>query len=317
MKKRILTGDRTTGKLHIGHYFGSLESRVRLQDDYDTCIISADLQVLYDHLHDDKGKSIRQNIYHVLLDNIAAGLDPDKTTFFIQSEVPEISELTMIFMFLVSVARAKRNPTVKDEMAQAGTDYEQMNLGFLTFPVSQAADILLPRADVVPVGEDQIPHVEQAREIAKKFNSLYGDVFPVPEYLVSNVPRLPGLDGKSKMSKSLGNVINLSDSEQEIEIKIKKAYSGEGHALFTYGMLFGLEPDEQMSSFKPALAGSINEFLEPIRKRRELYERELGYLREILDRGRDRIREIGQETMFKVKEDMGMSYEFTKAGLIE
>lgn len=308
MKKRILTGDRSTGKLHIGHYFGSLASRVKLQDDYDTCIISADMQVLYDHLHDEKGQSMGKNVYQALLDNLSVGLDPEKVTFFVQSEIPELSELTMFFLFLVSVARAKRNPTVKEEMKQAKTDYEQMNLGFLSFPVSQAADILLPRANLVPVGEDQIPHVEQAREIARKFNSLFGNLFPIPEYVVSKFPRLPGLDGKHKMSKSLGNVINLSDSAQDVECKIKKAYSGAGHALFTYGKLFGIKPDDRMSSFKPELAGAVNTFLEPIRKRRNRYEKEPGYLREILDRGRDKIRALGKETMASVKEKMGMKY---------
>lgn len=306
--KRILTGDRTTGKLHIGHYFGSLESRVKLQDEYDIFIILADLQVLYDHLDDEKGRAIKTNVYHALLDNLSVGLDPDKVTFFVQSEIPELSELTMLFMFLVSVGRAKRNPTVKDEMGQAGTNYDHMNLGFLSFPVSQAADILLPKANLVPVGEDQIPHIEQTREIARRFNNLYGEVFPIPECKISRFPRLPGLDGQKKMSKSLGNVINLSDSEEEVNQKIKKAYSGEGHALFTYGELFGVEPNDMMGIFKPCLADAINEFLTPIRKRRMEYEKNLGYLRDILNQGQKRTRDIGAETMGQVKEAMGMIY---------
>lgn len=306
--KRILTGDRTTGKLHIGHYFGSLESRAKLQHEYDTCIILADMQVLYDHLNDEKGKLIRTNVYHALLDNLSVGLDPDKVTFFVQSEIPELSELAMLFMFLVSVGRAKRNPTVKEEMNQAGTNYEHMNLGFLSFPVSQAADILLPKANLVPVGEDQIPHVEQTREIARRFNTLFGDVFPVPECKISKFARLPGLDGQSKMSKSLGNVINLSDTEESVNHKIKKAYSGEGHALFTYGELFGIQPDERMGTFKPALTDGINAFLEPMRKRRAEFEREPGYLREILDKGQEKVRAIGSETMAQVKNKMGMIY---------
>lgn len=306
--QRILTGDRTTGKLHIGHYFGSLESRLKLQDEYDTFIILADLQVLYDHLDDEKGKSIRTNVYHALLDNLSIGLDPEKVTFFVQSEILELSELAMLFMFLVSVGRAKRNPTVKEEMGQAGTNYEQMNLGFLSFPVSQAADILLPKANLVPVGEDQIPHVEQTREIARRFNNLYGDVFPVPECKISKFSRLPGLDGRRKMSKSLGNVINLSDSEEEVNLKVKKAYSGEGHALFTYGKLFGVKPEERMGTFKPSLADGINDFLEPLRKRRKEYEKQPDYLREILNKGKKKTRTIGAETMAQVKECMGMVY---------
>jgi len=193
-------------------------------------------------------------------------------------------------------------------MGQSGTNYEHMNLGFLSFPVSQAADILLPKANLVPVGEDQIPHVEQTREIARRFNNLYGEVFPVPECKISKFSRLPGLDGRSKMSKSLGNVINLSDSEEEVTHKVKKAYSGEGHALFTYGKLFGVEPNERMGSFKPALADAINDFLEPLRKRRREYEKQPDYLREILHKGREKTRRIGAETMAQVKECMGMVY---------
>ncbi|MGE4423680.1 MAG: tryptophan--tRNA ligase [Pseudodesulfovibrio sp.] len=306
--KRILTGERTTGNLHIGHYFGSLESRIALQDEYETFIILADMQVLYDHLEDDKGKAIRANVYQALLDNLAAGLDPDKATFFVQSEIPELAELTMFFSFLVTVGRAKRNPTVKAEMEQAGTSYEHMNLGFLAFPVSQAADILLPKANLVPVGEDQIPHIEQTREIARRFNTLFGEVFPIPDYKVSRFPRLPGLDGKNKMSKSLNNVINLTDDEETVNRKIKKAYSGEGHALFTYGKLFGVEPDERMGVFKPALAEGVNAFLAPIRARRKALEKEPGFLREVLDKGRDRVREIGAQTMAEVKDRMGMVY---------
>ncbi|MCJ2164849.1 MULTISPECIES: tryptophan--tRNA ligase [unclassified Pseudodesulfovibrio] len=305
---RILTGERTTGNLHIGHYFGSLESRIALQDEYETFIILADMQVLYDHLDDEKGKAIRTNVYQALLDNLAVGLNPEKVTFFVQSEIPELAELTMFFTFLVTVGRAKRNPTVKAEMEQAGTSYEHMNLGFLSFPVSQAADILLPKANLVPVGEDQIPHIEQTREVARRFNTLFGEVFPIPDYLVSRFPRLPGLDGKNKMSKSLNNVINLTDDEPTVNLKIKKAYSGEGHVLFTYGKLFGVEPDERMGIFKPALAEGVNAFLEPIRNRRKELEKEPGFLREILNKGRDRVREIGAETLDEVKTRMGMVY---------
>lgn len=306
--KRILTGDRTTGRLHIGHYFGSLASRVSLQEEYDTYIILADMQVLYDHLEDEKGRLLRKHVYDVLLDNLSVGLDPKKVTFFVQSEIPELAELTMLFMFMVSVARAKRNPTVKDEMQQIGTDYNKMNLGFLSFPVSQAADILLPKAQMVPVGEDQIPHIEQTREIARRFNSQFGNIFPEPEYSISKFSRLAGLDGKNKMSKSLNNVISLSDNEAEVESKIKKAYSGEGHALFSYGELFGVASNDKMGIFKPQLADAINGFLEPIRKRRKEFENDQRYLRMILDEGRQKIREIGINTMQEVREAMNMVY---------
>ncbi len=306
--KRILTGERTTGKLHIGHYFGSLASRISLQEEYDTCIILSDMQVLYDHLEDEKSKMLRKHVYEVLLDNLSVGLDHRKVTFFIQSEIPELAELTMLFMFLVSVARAKRNPTIKDEMQQTGTDYDKMNLGFLSFPVSQAADILLTKAHMVPIGEDQIPHVEQTREIARRFNSQFGDVFPEPKYLISKFSRLPGLDGKKKMSKSLNNAIYLSDNEEDVENKIKKAYSGEGHALSIYGELFGVTLNDRMEIFKPQLADAINDFLEPIRKRRKELEEDQEYLRRILDKGKERIREIGAHTMQEVREAMKMIY---------
>jgi tryptophanyl-tRNA synthetase len=183
-----------------------------------------------------------------------------------------------------------------------------MNLGFLSFPVSQAADILLTKAHMVPIGEDQIPHLEQTREIARRFNSQFGDVFPEPEYLISKFSRLPGLDGKKKMSKSLNNAIYLSDSEEDVENKIKKAYSGEGHALFIYGELFGVTPNDRMEIFKPQLADAINDFLEPIRKRRKELEEDQEHLRRILDKGKERIREIGSHTMQEVREAMKMIY---------
>ncbi|MCX6807294.1 MAG: tryptophan--tRNA ligase [Patescibacteria group bacterium] len=348
--KRILTGDRPTGPLHLGHYFGSLKNRVELQNKYETFIIVADWQVLYDHLEDEKGKAIERNIMEVVLDNLAVGLDPDKVTFFIQSEVPEICELTQIFQFLVTVARAKRNPTVKEEFLNIvskndlydeseeevkfirewhlkfsdedkekvfNKGWDKMNLGFLCFPISQAADILFCKADLVPVGEDQMPHIEQTREIVRKFNRLFGDTFTEPEALVSKTPRLRGLDGQAKMSKSLGNVINLKATSGEVELAIKGAYSGENHALFEYGKLFGLNEKDfevsgvvQMGKFKPALAEKINDFLEPIRKQRASFQKDPKFIRKLLDNGRAKAQKIAQETLKEVKQKMGMDYKF-------
>ncbi len=331
-KKRILTGDRPTGKLHLGHYFGSLQNRVQLQDKYETFVIVADWQALYDHLGDEKGRAVGQNVRECVLDNLAAGVNPAQATFFVQSEVPELAELTMIFQFLVTVARAKRNPTIKAEMISSGlvdssaapqddAGWDQLadkiNCGFLTFPISQAADILFCKADLVPVGEDQLPHIEQTREIARKFNRLFGETFPEPEGLVSATPRLRGLDGNAKMSKSLGNTINLSATPAEVDAAIKKAFSGEGHALGEYAELFGVDMKQfekdgvvQMGKFKPALAAAINEFLEPMRARRAEWEAQPAKIRELLDTGRDRLRGIAQDTLAEVREKMGLKYKF-------
>jgi tryptophanyl-tRNA synthetase len=211
MKKRILTGDRPTGPLHIGHYVGSLENRVRLQDEYDCFFIIADYEVLTDHLKETE--HTEQFIKQVLLDWLSVGLDPNKSTFFIQSKIPEIAELTMYFSMMVTLARLQRNPTVKEEFK--ASRLRAMSYGFLGYPISQAADILIVRPDLVPVGDDNLPHVEQTREIARTFNGLFGEVFPVPEALVGEVPRLPGLDGQ-KMSKSKGNAIYLRDTPKEV-----------------------------------------------------------------------------------------------------
>lgn len=330
-RKRILTGDRITGPLHLGHYFGSLVNRVRLQDEYETFIIAADWQALYDHLEDDRGRGLQANIRGVVLDNLAAGLDPDKATFFIQSEVPELAELTLVFQFLVTVARAKRNPTIKREMVSSGLAREsdigngeawglaadRMNVGFLAFPISQAADILLFKASLVPVGEDQLPHIEQAREIARKFNRLFGETFPEPEGLLSSAPRLRGLDGQAKMSKSLGNAIALSASRSEVEAAVRKAFSGEGHALGEWAELVGLDwrrfeshGELRMREFKPALAGALNDLLEPMRLRRAEFASRPGFIRELLHHGRERARAVARETMREVRARMGMEYTF-------
>jgi len=218
MKKRILTGDRPTGPMHLGHYVGSLENRIRLQDEYDCFFIIADYQFLTDHLRETE--EVAHYVKTDLLDWLSVGMDPEKSTFFIQSMIPEIAELTMYFSMLVSVARLQRNPTVKEEFKESGL--RAISYGFLGYPVSQAADILIVRADLVPVGDDNLPHVEQTREIARTFNATFGEVFPVPEGLVGRVARLPGLDGK-KMAKSAGNAIYLSDAPEEVRLKVNAA----------------------------------------------------------------------------------------------
>ena len=217
--KRILTGDRPTGPLHLGHYAGSLRNRVKLQDKYETFIIVADVQALTTHW--ETPELIRTNVREVTLDNIAAGLDAERASIFVQSMVPQIAELTVLFGLYTTVSRLKHNPTIKTEARQYG--FTDMTYGFLGYPVSQAADILFCRADLVPVGEDQLPHIEVTRFIARRFNELYGGVFPEPKAMVSEVSRLIGLDGNAKMSKSLGNAIYLKDDSGVIKKKVMSA----------------------------------------------------------------------------------------------
>ena len=226
MKKSILTGDRPTGPLHLGHYVGSLQNRVKMQNEYNQFIIIADIQALTDNY--DNPMKIRNNILEVVLDYLAVGIDPLKSTIFIQSRIPEIAELTMYFMNLVKLGHLQANPTVKEEMKQKGFE-KSIPMGFLTYPVSQAADILAFQATVVPVGIDQLPMIEQTNDIARSFNHLYGDVFVHVEAVVAKVSRLPGTDGQMKMGKSLGNAIFLSDSTEVIKEKVMNMYTDPKH----------------------------------------------------------------------------------------
>ena len=225
MKKRILTGDRPTGRLHIGHYLGSLKNRVKLQDEYDQYIIIADVQALTDNFN--TPEKVRENVYEVAMDNLAVGIDPSKSSIFIQSLIPEIAELTVYYSNLVTISRLERNPTVKSEIAQKrelfGEDGGTVTYGFLGYPVSQTADITAFEADLVPVGEDQLPVLEQGREIVRKFNNLYGETLKEAQALVGDVARVKGLDGNTKMGKSLGNAIYLADDEETIIKKVRNA----------------------------------------------------------------------------------------------
>src|SRR5215471_18154974 len=223
MKKRILTGDRPTGPLHLGHYVGSLQNRVRLQEEYDTYILIADIQALTDNF--EHPQSLAGNVFEVALDYLAVGLDPEKAKFVVQSMVPELCELTIYFMNLVTVATLERNPTVKEEIKQR--DFVKgIPVGFWSYPISQAADITAFKADLVPVGEDQLPMIEQTAEIVRSFNRIYGcSVLVEPAALLSSVPRLPGTDGKGKMSKSLGNVICLMDSADTVRDRVQKMFT--------------------------------------------------------------------------------------------
>lgn len=332
MKKRILTGDRPTGKLHLGHFVGSLKDRVKLQDEYETFIMIADVQALTDNF--DNPQKVRDNIIEVAMDNLAAGLDPEKSTIFIQSMIPEIAELTIFFMNLVNIGRLLRNPTVKDEIKQKGFG-EEVPVGFVNYPISQAADILFGRADLVPAGEDQRPMVELAREIARRFNQLYGEVFPEPDIKVGEYGRLVGTDGNAKMSKSIGNTIYLSDPAEEVEKKVMGMYTDpnrihptdpgqvEGNPVFIYLDAFGTTSDkEQITNYKGLytkgqvgdvevkkfLVKVLNNFLDPIRERRKKYEDNPKLVEQILKEGTERTRKEAQETMKLVKQSMKIDY---------
>ncbi|ADQ15041.1 tryptophan--tRNA ligase [Halanaerobium hydrogeniformans] len=326
-KERILTGDRPTGKLHLGHYVGSLQNRVELQEEYDTFLIIADVQALTTNF--EQPEKLGEDVRQVARDYLAAGIDPEKTTIFVQSMVPEIAELTIFFSMLVTVNQLRHNPTIKSEADQYG--YKEMSYGFLGYPVSQAADISFCRANLVPVGEDQIPHIEQTRKIVRKFNNLYGEVFPEPKALISDFPRLMGLDGKSKMSKSLNNAIYLSDSVEEVNKKIMQAKTDParihkddpGHpevcTVFHYHEAFNKEESGEIASrcragtigcvaCKKRMAKKLNEFLDPMRERRKKYLENPELIEEIIQKGTKRARKEAAITLKKVREVMKIDY---------
>jgi tryptophanyl-tRNA synthetase len=337
MKKRILTGDRPTGRMHLGHYVGSLKNRVKLQDSleaglpkYDQFVMIADVQALTDNF--EHPETVRASIKEVLLDYLAVGIDPTKTTILIQSMIPEIAELTIFYLNLVTLERVLRNPTVKDEIKQKGFG-QQIPAGFAMYPVSQAADITIFNASLVPVGEDQLPMIEQTREIVRKFNSLYGEVFVEPEALVGEVKRLPGIDGSSKMGKSLDNAIYLSDSEEELKKKVMSMYTDpnrihptdpgkvEGNPTFIYHDVFNpskAEVEDLKRRYKEGKVGDVevkeklfvalNKFLAPIREKRKEFEGKDEVLDQILKEGTAKAREVAKETMQKVRHAMKIDY---------
>jgi tryptophanyl-tRNA synthetase len=330
MTRTILTGDRPTGPLHLGHYVGSLQQRVALQREYATYVLIADLQALTDHF--DAPERVRANVREVMLDYLAVGLDPAVATVVVQSQVPELAELTMYFLNLVSVARLQRNPKVKDEMRQKGFEAD-VAAGFLVYPVSQAADIAAFKADLVPVGSDQVPMIEQAVELVRRFNRTYGRVGePVlvePEALLGPVSRLPGTDGEAKMSKSLGNVINLSDPADEVARKVRGMFTDprhlrvedpgtvEGNPVFAY--LDAFDPDTAAvaalkaryragglgdSAVKARLTEVLEALLTPIRRRRAEWARDLGEVHRLLDEGTARGRAVAAATLAEVRRAM-------------
>ncbi len=326
-RKRILTGDRPTGKLHLGHYVGTLENRVELQDAYDCFFIIADLHVLTTQPEKERIAGAIQNIQDMVLDYLAIGIDPERSTIFVQSAIPETYQLNLLFEMLVSVPRLERLPSLK-EMAR-DANLEVMPFGLLGYPVLQAADILLPRAHLVPVGKDNEAHVELAREIARRFNRVYGNVFPIPDVLSEG--GLVGTDGEGKMSKSRGNAIFLSDDAETVNRKVMGMYTDpqriradipgrvEGNPVFIYHDAFNPDLAEVRElkerygqgrvgdvEVKRKLARAINEFLEPMHERRARYESQPGLVDDILVEGVRRMRGIAQETMEMVYEAMGL-----------
>jgi len=316
--------------LHLGHYVGSLQNRVKLQDEYDQFVMLADVQALTDNF--ENPEEVRKSIKEVLLDYLAVGIHPAKTTILIQSLIPEIAELTVFYLNLVTLERVLRNPTVKDEIKQKGFG-QNIPAGFAMYPVSQAADITVFNASLVPVGEDQLPMIEQTREIVRKFNSLYGQVFIEPEALLGEVKRLPGIDGNAKMGKSLDNCIYLSDSKEEVERKVMSMYTDpnrihptdsgkvEGNPVFIYHDIFNPNRTEVEAlkkryqkgkvgdiEVKEKLFVALNNFLTPIREKRKEFEGKDKILDQILKDGTEKAREVAGETMKKVRKAMKIDY---------
>ena len=331
-KKRILTGDRPTGRLHIGHYFGSLKKRVELQEsgEYDPYILIADVQALTDNFNNPE--KVRKNVREVAIDYLSVGIDPNKTTIYIQSMIPEVAELTVFYSNLVTIARLERNPTVKTEIAQKRELFgESVTYGFLGYPVSQAADITAFKGKFVPVGEDQLPLIEQCREIVRKFNSIYGETLKEPNAYLGENKRIKGLDGNEKMGKSLGNAMYLSDPEEEIVRKvmsavtdparIKKDDPGNPNICMVayYHNLFSKKEVETVCeeckagkrgcvACKKQLIKNITEHLAPIREKRNYYEQRPEEVREILMEGTKKAKIEAAKTMEKVKQAMKLDY---------
>ncbi|MBF8262394.1 MAG: tRPS [Parachlamydiales bacterium] len=330
-QKIILTGDRPTGRLHLGHYVGSLAARIELQHIHRQFVMLADVQALTDHAHEPA--LIRQSILEVALDYLAVGIDPKKTTIFIQSLIPALSELTIYYLNLVTWNRLKHNPTVKLEIQQKGYG-ENVPAGFMIYPISQAADITAFKASLVPVGDDQIPMIEQTVEVVRKFNRMYNcSVLVEPEAVIASIARLPGTDGKAKMSKSLNNAIFLSDTADVVAQKVKSMYTDPGHLrvedpgkvegnpVFTYLDAFGrdiakiadLKAHYQRgglgdSVVKKYLLEVLQAFLEPVRQRREQFAKDPAGVMQILFKGSDAAAQVAQQTLQEVRGAMGIDY---------
>lgn len=327
----ILTGDRPTGPLHLGHYVGSLKNRIALQEDHTQYVMIADIQALTDHY--DRPEKVRESVVEVMLDYLAVGIDPRKTTVFLQSAIPEIAELTILYLNLVTVNRLRRNPTVKTEIQQKGFG-DNVHAGFLMYPVHQAADITIVKATLVPVGEDQLPMIEQTNELVRDFNRIYNQqVFPEVRPLIPPMARLPGIDGAAKMGKSLGNAIYLSDSPDAIASKVRGMYTDpnhihvndpgqvEGNVVFTYLDVFDPNADEVAELkahyrrgglgdmvLKKRLTEVLEHFISPIRIRRAEYAKNPQAIIDTLREGNKVVRAVAKDTMHEVREATGLNY---------
>jgi len=329
-RKRILTGMRPTGPLHLGHYAGALENWLRLQHEYDSYFLIADYQVSD---YADDFQRVRESVWEVALDWMAVGLDPQACHFVIESQVPENAELALWLSWYLPLGMLQRNPTLKAEMADIEAGHKSVPVAFFTYPVMQAANILLPRAHLVPVGEDQAPHIEMSRELARRFNRQFKPVFPEPEALIGRVGRLAGLDGQAKMSKSLGNTIELKDAEDVVNEKVRRMYTDptrlratdpghvEGNPVFMYHDAFNPDKDEVAElkeryragrvgdvEVKQKLASALNAFLAPIRERRAHYESHRGEVRDALAKGTREGKAIAAETMAMVRDALQIDY---------
>ncbi len=331
-RKRILTGDRPTGKLHLGHYVGTVRNRVRLQDEYDCFFIVADLHTLTTRPEKEHIDALRQNVHDVVLDYLSAGIDPRKSVIYLQSAVPAVYEMNTLLEMLITVPRLQRVPSLKEMARAANLDEEAMPFGLLGYPVLQSADILMPRAHLVPVGRDNEAHVEVCREIARRFNYLYGEVFPVPDVMIGEVPSLVGTDGQAKMSKSLGNAIFLSDDAKTVRTKVFGMYTDpnriradipgrvEGNPVFIYHEAFNpnkAEVEDLKARYvlgqvgdvevKEKLATALNGFLEPLRERRAAYEADKGVVEQIIYEGTQRAAQEGEDTVQAMRKAMGLA----------
>lgn len=331
-KKRILTGDRPTGRLHLGHYVGSLKNRVALQDEYECYFLVADLHMLTTKPQKEHIDALRENIHEMVLDYLALGIDPERSTIYLQSAIHAVYEMNLLFGMLVSMPRVARLPSIKDMARAAQMDDEAIPFGLIGYPVLQSADIMTPRAHVVPVGKDNEAHVEITREIARRFNNYYGEVFPIPEPLIGDVPSLVGTDGQAKMSKSLDNAIFLSDDEKTVHKKVRSMYTDpnrtsadvpgkvDGNPVFIYHDAFNPNVDEVDDlkaryrkgavgdvEVKDKLTAALNTFLQPIREKRAHFEAQSGYVEQVLFEGTLKMQDVANDTLQEMKKAMGFT----------
>lgn len=340
-KKRILTGDRPTGALHLGHYVGSLKNRILLQDKYECFFIIADLHTLTTKPSKEDILATREHVREMILDYLACGIDPQKSTIYLQSAVPAVYEMNLIFEMLISLNRLTGLPSLKEMARNAHMDPESVPFGLIGYPVLQTADILMPRAHLVPVGKDNEAHIELSRDIARRFNLSYGEVFPLPEVLLSETPTLIGTDGQGKMSKSAGNCIFLSDDAKTVEKKVKGMYTDpnrisadvpgkvEGNPVFIYHDVFNPNKEEIEDlkkryregrvgdvEVKDKLARALNAFLDPIRERRNHYAEDKGLVEEIIYEGTQKMIEVSNETIKEMRSAMGLHGNWNKISRI-